>query len=354
MAAESRVDVTGKPAAAPPTPADEPDGWRRLRPATPWAIGAIAVLAVIALQTQLYSGQVRTVSTVLMFIALAQSWNILGGFTGYASFGQVAFFGLGGYSTAVLMAKAGLSYWMALPLSAVIAAAFAAVIGLPLLRLRGHYFAIATLGVAEGLREIVINVPRLTGGGAGISIPVVGKHASTAYLGNDTFYIVFLVVAAATTVLVGVLSRSRLGYGLRAIRQDEAAAAAAGIDTTRAKVTALVLSAFCTGLVGSVYAFQQVTIYPERLFDVQITLLMVMMVVIGGSGTVLGPIIGATALQALSEYLRANFTEVHTFILGAIIIAAVIILPQGAVFFIRDAWRTRRLPLLDNVRTYRL
>jgi branched-chain amino acid transport system permease protein len=127
-----------------------------------------------------------------------------------------------------------------------------------------------------------------------------------------------------------------------------------GINTTRTKVLTYALSGGITGLVGATYAFQQVTIFPERLFDVDITVLMVVMVVIGGSGTVLGPLLGAVGLQYLSEYLRQNYTEAHTFLLGAIIIVAVVLLPQGLVNYVREARRSREFSLLANVRRYRL
>jgi branched-chain amino acid transport system permease protein len=325
--------------------------WRRW---LPWGLLVIGALVMLGMQSQLYSGQERTVSAIFMFVALAQGWNIIGGFTGYASFGQVVFFGLGGYFTAVAMSHWGVDFWVSLVLSGLVASAFGVLIGLPLLRLKGHYFAIATLGVAEGMREVVNNIPTLTGGGAGISIPTVGTQATTAYLGNDGFYLVYLALAVLA-VLVGLLvSRNKFGFALRAIHQDEDAAAAMGINTTKSKVAAFALSGFVTGMVGSTYAFQQVTIFPERLFDVDITVLMVIMVVIGGSGTVLGPLLGAVALQYVSEWLRQNFTEVHTLILGGIIIAAVILLPQGAVNYVREARQSGEWSLLANVRRYRL
>ncbi len=328
-----------------------PAPWRRW---LPWALGVLGVLAALGLQTQLYSGQVRTVATIFMFVALALSWNLIGGYTGYASFGQVVFFGLGGYFAAVTMTHLHWSFWLALPLAGLAAAAYAALIGVPLLRLRGHYFAIATLGVAEGTREIVINLDGLTGGGGGITVPTVGAAAATKYLGNDGFYLVYLVLAVLALLVTGLVSRSKFGFAMRAIHQDEDATAAVGINTTRTKVLTYALSGLLTGLVGATYAFQQVTIYPERLFDVEITVLMVVMVVIGGSGTVLGPIIGAVALQFLSEWLRQNYTTVHTLLLGAIIIIAVVLLPQGLVNYLREARRNRDYSLLANVRRYRL
>jgi len=324
---------------------------------SPWlgrgtAAGVLVLLAL--LPSQLYGGQQRLLAGVFMFVALAQAWNVIGGFAGYASFGNVVFFGLGGYTTAVLMAKAGWSFWLALPVAGLVGVGFAVLVGIPVVRLRGHYFAIATLGVAEGMREVVVNLPRLTGGGAGITVPAIGPEATTPYLGNYGFYQAFLVLAALSTLAVWAVARSRLGYALRAIHQNEDGAAAAGVNTTRVKVGAFALSGLLTALAGAVYAFQQVSIYPDRLFDVSITVLMVVMAVFGGSGTVLGPVLGAVGLQFLSEWLRTHYTEAHTFIFGAIIVVAIVFLPQGVVSFARDAWKRRRVPLLETVRTYRL
>ncbi len=343
---------------APPadgTAADRPpSSTSAVRRFGPWALGLVLVLAMLGLQSQLYVGQERTVSAIFMFVALAQGWNLIGGFTGYACFGQVVFFGIGGYFTAVAMTHWGMNFWPTLILSGLFAALFGALIGLPLLRLKGHYFAIATLGVAEGMREVVTNLPRLTGGGAGITIPTVGTKATTVYLGNDGFYLLFLVLAALAVLVAGLVSRSKFGFALQAVNQDEDAAASMGINTTRAKVAAFSLSGLITGLVGATYAFQQAVIFPERLFDVDITVLMVVMVVIGGSGTVLGPLLGAVVLQFLSEYLRQNYTSAHTLILGVIIIVAVILIPQGAVNYVKEARRSGEYSLLANVRRYRL
>jgi branched-chain amino acid transport system permease protein len=296
----------------------------------------------------------RTMGGVFMFVTLALAWNIIGGFAGYASFGNVVFFGLGGYTIAVLMAKAGWTFWPSFVIAGILGVAFAVVMGFPILRLRGHYFAIATLGLAEGVRELIINMPGLTGGGAGITIPAVGVEATTSYPGNTAFYYYFLVLALGSLTITWWMSRSRFGYALRAIHQDEDAAAAVGINTTRAKVSAFALSGLLTAFTGAFYAFQQVTIYPARLFSVEITVLMVVMVVLGGLGTVVGPLVGAVALQFLSEYLRTNYLDLHTFIFGAIIIIAVLFLPEGAVNAAREIRRNKRLPLIETLKRNRL
>lgn len=309
--------------------------------------GLLAAPSVLAPSTE------RTLGAVFMFATLAQAWNLIGGLAGYPSFGQVVFFGLGGYTVAVLMAKAGWAFWPALPVAVAVGAGFAALVGVPVLRLRGHYFAIATLGIAEGMREVVINLPDLTGGGSGITVPAVGARATTTYLGNTGFYFCFLALAALAVGVVWTVTRSRFGYALRAIHQDEPGAGALGIDTTRAKVAAFALSGALTAAAGAVYAFQQVTIYPDRLFSLEITVLTVAMAVIGGAGTVVGPLLGAAALQLLSEYLRQRYLGLHLAVFGAVLVAAVVFVPQGAVGFVRQSWQSRRLGLLDNVRRHR-
>jgi branched-chain amino acid transport system permease protein len=327
----------------------------QLRKWLPWgAAAAVLVFLCLAPTYLLYESDQRTLASVFMFVVLAQGWNLIGGFAGYPSFGNVVFFGLGGYTTAVLMAKAGASFWLALPASGAVGLGFAVLMGIPILRLRGHYFAIATLGVAEGMREVVINLPGLTEGNKGITVPSVGEKATTSYPGQTGFYFYFLTLAVATMLVVWGVARSRFGYALRAISQDEDAAAAAGINTTRAKIAAFALAGLLTSLAGAMYAFQQVSIYPERLFSVDFTVLMVVMAVLGGAGTVLGPMIGAVGLQYLSEWLRDHVTDYHTFIFGGLVVAAVLLIPMGVVNFTREAWERRRLAFFDAVRAYRL
>ena len=182
----------------------------------------------------------------------------------------------------------------------------------------------------------------------------LGSQATVHYPGTTGFYWYALAVLVVAVAVSAVVAGSRFGYGLRAIQLDEAAAASIGVRTTAVKVAAFALSAALTALAGGVFAFQQVTIYPERLFSVEITVLMVVMAVLGGAGTVSGPVVGAFMLRLLDEYLRRHFLGTHLIAFGAIIVAAVVFLPQGIVRWSADAWRERRLGLLDTVRAYRL
>ena len=331
--------------------------WVRTRTmANSW--GAVALIALVGamlgLEQLIEPGTMRLLSAVFMFVALAQAWNIIGGFTGYASFGQVAFFGIGAYTTAVLMNNYHASFWVAMPVAIFGGVLFAVLIGVPLLRLRGHYFAIATLGAAEGAREVVNNMTSVTGGGLGITIPTFGSQAPTSYFGKPGFYLAFLGLAAVSVAVSALLARSRFGYAMVAVHEDEAAAAGVGINTTAVKVVAFAVSAAIVASAGAFYAFQQIEFYPTDVFDASFTVLMVIMVVIGGSGSVIGPLVGAAGLELLSQYLRINLGPYNQLIFGAIVVVVVVFFPQGVVTFFRDAWRTRRLSFLDNIRRYRL
>jgi branched-chain amino acid transport system permease protein len=328
-------------------------GSRRLHNSWPAVAIAAAVLALLAVQAGLAGGTQRVLTSVFMFVALAQAWNLIGGFTGYASFGQVAFVGIGAYTAAVLMSVYHVSFWPALVVAILVGTAFAVVVGLPLLRLRGHYFAIATLGVAQGMQEVVNNLG-ITGGGAAITIPAFGSDAPTRFPGNSAFYVYFLLLAAITLAVCLVVSRSRLGYAMRAVHQDEDAAGALGVNTTWIKVFAFALSAAICAAAGAFEGFQLISFYPDTVFSADITVLMVIMVVIGGSGSIVGPLVGAVGLELLDRFLLANVPGYSLLILGAAIVAVVVFFPQGVVPFFRDAVSSRHLSLLDNIRKHRL
>jgi branched-chain amino acid transport system permease protein len=314
---------------------------RRIAPAL---VGLAVVVLVGAAPAVLSPFLVQFLINLFMLAVLAESWNIIGGFTGYASFGNVAFFGVGAYTTGVLLTRTALPFGLALTAGGALAMLFAAVIGMPILRLKGHYFAIATLGVAETMREVVYNL-EVTGAGTGLVMPISRSPLP--------FFYVMLGLLVAAILVNWWLSASRFGYGLVAIREDEDAAAAMGIDTARYKTVAFALSGAFAGLTGGVFAYWITFIDPDAVFRVITTIQMIIMAVFGGMGTVLGPLLGAVVLASVSELLSTQLVALAELFNGFIIILVVLFMPRGLV----DVLATRPFSLrrfADNVRAYRI
>lgn len=292
-----------------------------------WFLLGFAVLVLLGLPLVASGYPVRLATIILMYAALAQALNIIAGFAGYAAFGNIVFFGLGAYGAGVGMVKAGLPFHVAAVLTAVVAALYAAIVGLPVLRLKGHYFAIASLGVNEATRELVINSSGLTGGGRGLALPILnlGDVAATFAF----FYYHMLAVAVLALAVTWLVRWSRFGYALRTIRADEEAAAVVGVNTTLYKILAWSLSAFLSSLVGSVYAYWHTFIEAPDVFDVVIVVELFVMMLLGGAGTVFGPTLGAVLVKALSEFAWSSFLEYHLAVLGILIILIVVFLPRG-------------------------
>jgi branched-chain amino acid transport system permease protein len=316
------------------------DARRSARPLV--ALGALAFAA--AAPGLLSPFMVQFVINLFMLAILAESWNIIGGFTGYASFGNVAFFGLGAYTTGILMTKAALPLPVALAAAAVVPMLFAAAIGLPILRLKGHYFAIATLGVAETMREVVYNV-EVTGAGTGLVMPIARTPA--------LFFYLMLAILVAVTLVNVWLARSRFGYGLIAIREDEDAAAAMGIDTTRYKTIAFAISGAFAGITGGVFAYWITFIDPDAVFRVIITIQMIIMAVFGGAGTVAGPLLGALVLASVSELLSTQLVALAELFNGLIVILVVLFMPKGLLEVLK-AGRGSFRAMARNLREYRV
>ncbi len=292
---------------------------------------------------------IRTLTDIFMFAILAASWNLIAGYCGYPAFGNVVFFGLGAYTTGILMTKLQFSLLSAVASGGILAVVLAVLLGFPLLRLKGHYFAIATLGVNEALREVVINLTDLTGGGYGITLPILpGKVEFILAL----FYFLMLGLLAAVILLTQFISQSRFGFGCRAIRADEDAAAVLGIHTTKYKIIAWSLSALFTGLAGGLYAAWMTYIDPVSVFDMSIAVKFCIMVLLGGAGTVWGPVIGAFILEMISVMVWSKFVILHAAILGFIIILVVILMPRGFMQFIRG--RLSMAVLLANIKENRI
>ena len=256
-----------------------------------------------------------------LHISLAQSWNLLGGYTGLISLGHAAFFGLGAYTTAMLVTYAGAPFFLALIGGGMVAAAFSAVMAIPTFRFRGIYFAIGTLILAEALRIWMINWD-FTGGAQGIHLP------SNIGISLKGFYYIMLGVAIGTTVLLVVILRTKLGLGLRAIRDNEDSAQNMGVNTYQTKLYAFLLSAFIAGLTGGIHALRMGTIEPYSIFSAIWSLSTVNIVIIGGMGTIFGPILGAIFFTYLSEFL-SDYHTFHLVITGLILIGVIRFLPTG-------------------------
>jgi len=261
-----------------------------------------------------------------IYIAMSQAWNLVAGYAGQLSLGQHAFFGLGGY----LMAFSWLGGWTGFldPLGMMIggigAGLLAILIGLPLLsKLKGDYFALGTLGLGEILHTVFIQGRDLLGGTGGLMLP------SSSFESFLPYYLISLTIAFLTCLTVWVLIRSTVGLALVAIREDEQAAAANGIHVLKYKVLAFAVGAFFTGLCGSLYGYYTFHVEPHGFYNLKWTLLPLVMTILGGMGTFLGPLVGAVALTLFVELAHSFLPEIHTFLYGGFIVLVILFLPHG-------------------------
>jgi branched-chain amino acid transport system permease protein len=293
-------------------------------------LGLVLALLPPALTVYLRSFALFT----MMYVVLALSWNIISGFTGYTSFGHVIFYGIGSYACAILVADHGWHWLVTLLVAAGMAAAVGIVLGYPVLRLKGPYFAIAMLGAAEGMRVIATVWDGLTHGGLGISFPSTENSVSTYYA--------MLVLMLVTIVVAYVVGHSRFGIRLNAIREDELAAQALGINTTAYKLAAFTLSAVFPAVAGGIQAYKVLYIDPPSVFLVQITIAMALMSMLGGKGTVIGPIVGAVLLYTAQELTWVNFPTAHLIAYGLFIVVIARFMPRGLVGFAIDRGWARK------------
>jgi branched-chain amino acid transport system permease protein len=292
---------------------------------------ALVLLSVYPLWATGYG--IRVMLQLFMWIALAQSWNLISGLTGYVSFGHVAFFGMGSYATAILVVK-GVAWPLAAVGGGVMAVVLAFVIGWPCLRLKGPYFAIAMLGLNEVLRVMASYFEGLTGGGLGLSLPTLDASVRIYYAMG--------LVAVAVTGLTYLIVTSRFGLRLMTIREDELAAEAMGINTFRYKIYAFLLSAAAPGIVGGLAARDMGYIEPISVFPLVTTITMIVMVLFGGKGTIWGPVLGAVILFTFQELVWAHFPHAHQVLLGAIIVTVVLVMPRGILGVLQQKYNLPR------------
>jgi branched-chain amino acid transport system permease protein len=270
---------------------------------------------------------VRVATAICLSVTLALSWNFIGGYAGYPSFATAAFFGFGAYAGAILQTKGTpmvLAWFAALALTA----AFAWVLGFAILRLRGHYFAVGSFAVLELAKLAASTWTGLTGGGTGLNVPILPGGPEFA---GRVFLYAMLGLALVTFSAAVYVDRSRLGFGLRCIRQNESAANMLGVDVDRLKIAAFVLSGMFVGACGAIYASWVSYIDPTDSFSILMTIKVPVMVLLGGAGTLFGPIVGVVAFQLLEEKIWSSFLDIHSAVLGLVIVLLVFLLPGGLV-----------------------
>jgi branched-chain amino acid transport system permease protein len=272
----------------------------------------ILILLAIIATVPLYAGSYSLTFMIilLMYTTLAESYDIVGGYLGYMNMGHASFFGVGAYSFGLL-----LNSGMALPLSflftALIVAAFALLISYPFFRLKGAYFALATFGLIKLLELLAFNLKGLTGGSEGLTV-------SSGYRVIPVYYM-SLILCAATIYTVYRISRSRLGLALISIREDEEVARAFGVNTYRYKAIALIISSIFAGLAGGIFIWNIIFINPTGVFGLEIALVPIAMALLGGSGTVIGPVVGAIFITLVEEFLWTEVPYLHLAVYGMVI-----------------------------------
>jgi len=290
---------------------------------------------------------------LFMYVALGQAWNILGGYSGQISLGNHIFFALGAYVSTILLIKAGVPPWLGVLPGIVLAGVAAVGIGLICFDLRGHYFAIATLGLAEITYIIFLNWD-FVNRAFGFQIPML-KH-STYYMqwtSKVPYYYIILVIAVGVVAFVWRMDQARLGVYLKAIREDEERAKSLGIDSRRYKLLAFFISAAITALVGTFYAQYVLYIDPDSLLSLEFGLLIIIIPMVGGMGTVLGPILGACLLIPVAEYARITLggggKGLHMLLYGLVILVVAVYEPRGLIGIYRSLRKGRlEVPLAAN------
>jgi branched-chain amino acid transport system permease protein len=317
--------------------------------ATAWRSGGILLLlAAVAVFPLVFTNALVTtigVDTVI-FVAAAAAWNIFSGYSGYISLGHAVFFGCGAYTVGIAARDwqlTGNAVFALLPLAAVAAAVIAVPFGLVALRVRRHTFVVVTIAIFFIFQLMAFNFS-FTGGTTGVSAPFLAWDPATY---NDPFYYLALVIAAATIVLSWLIRGSRFGLQLRAIRDDEDRARGLGVRTMRVKLTAFVISAFVTGLVGGLWFYFISQVLPQSGFDPAFDLTVALMAFLGGLGTIWGPVLGALVIVPAQQYLTQQFTNSYLsqIVLGVLFLAVILLLPRGVIPTVGEkitSWRAYR------------
>ena len=295
----------------------------------------LSLLAPAVVQTDYV---LQVLFRIYLFAALGLAWNLVGGYAGQLSLGHAAYFGAGAYGLALFSGRLGVSPWIAVLIGVAVALGCALLIGGVSFRLRGPYFVLATIAFAEVLRLVAKNLPNVTGGDVGVQVPAL-FHGNV----SRTFYwaaVVLTALAFATTVAI---SRARFGYYLMAIREDEDTALSVGIGAAGNKLAALLVSAALTALSGALYASLFLYVVPDQVLSIDVSNEIAIVAMLGGAGTVLGPVVGSVVLESASEIFKNVFKEAHLLIYGMLLVVVVLFLPEGIVGTISASLRRRAM-----------
>jgi branched-chain amino acid transport system permease protein len=308
------------------------------------ALALALFIAAIAFPFVFSSYQVSVVTTALMYVVLGLGLNIEVGLAGLLDLGYVAFYAVGAYTYALLYQHFGISFWLALPLGAMLAALFGVLLGLPVLRLRGDYLAIVTLGFAEIIRLVLNNWSSFSSGPSGIADiaqpSILGKTLSLHQV-SDFIYYIMLALVIFTMFVVGRLRNSRIGRAWIAMREDETACQSMGINITKAKLTAFAIGATWAGMMGCVFAAKTTFVNPAS-FTFWESIIILSIVVLGGMGSIAGIIVGAFILILLPEYLQ-SMSQIRMIVFGASMVLMMVFRPQGIISSVRHNYRWKEL-----------
>jgi branched-chain amino acid transport system permease protein len=284
--------------------------------------GVIAIAALIVVPIGINGYWLNLLYQTVLFVGLAYGFNIISGYAGYFSFGQIAFFGIGAYTTGIVVLNLHWNWLAGALLGGVLCGVLALPVGGIMLRLRGPFFALGMLGLAQTAR-VLISSSEALGGGSGLYMPPGGTLLPVYYW--------TLAIAIGAFAITWWIDRSAFGLRLQAIREDETIAATLGVSTTWTKVSAFIISAIIPGLLGGGYAWFLTYIEPSSAFSGRVDLQTIVMAVLGGIGTLWGPLVGAVLMTQVSEALWANFPQAYLMIFGGLLVVLLIVLPRGIV-----------------------
>jgi branched-chain amino acid transport system permease protein len=294
-------------------------------------IGLGVLLAVGIAYPAIFPNNLTIAISVLLFAGWATSWDLLGGWNGQVSLGHASFVGLGAYFVAIGQSQFGLAPWWTMAMAAAVAAVLAYFWGWLTFSLRGPYFSLSTIAVAEILRLVAINEEWLSGGATGVFIATLPEPFGIDLFSRTSQFYMALAFATVVIATVIVISSARFGYQLRAVREDEDSAMAAGIDPTATKLKAFMLSAALTSIGGGIYGIVLAFIEPHVIFALLLSVQIALTAIIGGRGTIWGPAVGAIVLIGAGEMFRTTFAEANMLIYGSLILVVVLFVPRGIV-----------------------